>query len=234
MSSSNTILQITDIPKYVPIKVPASLCSFRELSAIEQIAAISCLGRELYEAIIAAKVDYTGTPEYAAGVTYNVGDVVTFRGILKRAKVQTTAIPDDVTAWEFAPTFEGVCSTFFNDFYCDYYAPWMSYVVLSKRLIYIAAQVGDTGISFGDTNYNTTNKGIYDSLERAINRDAEAAYLLLEDYLTRTATTDADNCFRSWKGLPDNTETPLCGCQNPKCNGCERTRNRNVGATRWG
>ena len=223
-----------DVARWTPIELGFNPCTFRELAKIEEWQVINCLGMELRAAMLAGQADYSEVTEYVAG-EYQEGAVVLWRGGYRKALVVTSRTPDVVTDWADAPRFDpaGECAATWEAFFCDYLGPWLAWVVLSERLPYIATQVRDTGIQYGQNRVAMAGES-YDTLERAIFRDSDRALELMRYRLRELTTDEPEGCLGSWIGKETKDEQEKCGCGEPKCEVCSGGRAGYVGRYRFG
>lgn len=187
-------------------------CSFRDLFLIEYREARNCLGFDFLDDLKAAMADYSAAPAYVAGTTYNLDDVVSFEGIFYKVTVATTtALPTVKTDWTVAPKFDpaGACGAKYEEFYCNFLAPYLAYTVLSNRLPYMRNAVTDLGvIQYQGNRYDASNKDEYSSLQYAVDRDREIAWFNMEYELTENLKEDS--CFENFKGFDDECKTGVC------------------------
>lgn len=224
-----TLLNPNDVARYTPVKLGFNPCTFRELYAIEYSEAVRCLGTDLWAAMTAALVDYSDATGYETGPTYGIGAVVIWRGGYRIATAETTQSPDFSGAWEDAPRFS---DSTYEDLFCSFLAPYLSYVVLSQRLPYILTQITDQGMNYGGRQYNTQDKERIESLERAIYRDRERALQVLDNFMSADEAKD-NAAFAGWKGY-EVDDTDPCDCDKNTCNECSKRRPRHVGRYRIG
>ena len=150
---SQTLMSPTEVIKYSGVKLPFNPCSFSELYQIEYHQARTCLGIELWEAMIAALADYSSVTEWIQGTTYNQDDLVSFRGLVYIATAVTTDnMPTVAADWDLAPKFAaGDCQDSYNTLYCSFLAPYLAKTVLHQRLPYIKTRIHDIGVlEYGD------------------------------------------------------------------------------------
>ena len=178
-----------------------------------------------------AQADYSGTSEYNADTVYEAGEIVQYGGLYYVALRQTSAQPPAYEDWALAPKFTGDCAADFDSLWCDYLAPWLSFVVLSERFPYIITQLGDQGMTYGGRKYNIQDEKLMGKLEKAIFRDRENAYQMLVSFLGEDENK-TKTCYGEWKGYPD-TETDTCGCGGKGCDNCDNARPRHVGGYRF-
>lgn len=225
----------SDVTRWTPVVLDFNPCPLRELYRIERTEAINCLGVKFWEAMVAAMADYSDATTYTEGTTYEIGEVVLWSNARYRiATKQTTFNPDYAADWNDAPKFakSGSCAADYEDLFCTFLGPWLAFVVLSERLPYIVTPVTDQGIEYGGRKINAQDADRYQTLERAIFRDREKSYLLLEEFLSQP-TNREKTCFQLWKGNEE-TEQPTCGCNKATCDECKKRRPRHVGRYRWG
>ena len=224
------LLTKADIVRFTPVALPFNPCTLREAYLIEYTEATSCIGADLWQAMVDALADYSSASAYDSETTYQVGNVVSFKGVYRQATVETSQIPDFSDHWTDAPKFTGDNATDFNELYCTFLGPYLAHVVLSERLPYIVTQLTDEGITYGGRKYNAQDAERIKSLERAIFRDREKIYNALKHYLSQPANVE-NEAFAGWI---ENSEVDACACNKSTCNVCQKRRPRNVGRYRIG
>jgi len=187
-----TLLQPSDIALYTGVDVTISTCNFREIWNIEYREARKCIGFDLWEAMIAAKADYSAATSYVVG-SYSEGDVVEFQGVYKRAKTDTSNPPTVKTDWENAPRFdeENTCASLYETIFCDFLGPYLANKVLGNKLPYIWRKISDKGIVvYNGNEFKASDKEDFDRLISAIYRDANIIWdnlkYFMQDYESNT------------------------------------------------
>jgi len=170
------------------------------------------LGDAYRKTLLAAMVDYTGTDLYNDETTYNEGDLVMYwineSLQVYRALTTTDAIPTTVDDWELAPIFEdGDCQAKYNELYCDYLAPYLSYCVLIKKLPSLVAIISDKGVlQFNGLSYQPADQSSVASLKAAL----ESERLMIYSNMVAWLKADQDNaCF---SGIDFGTSEDCDGC----------------------
>jgi len=170
------------------------------------------LGDAYRKTLLAAMVDYTGTDLYDDQTTYNEGDLVMYwineSLQVYRALTTTDAIPTTVDDWELAPIFEdGDCQAKYNELYCDYLAPYLSYCVLIKKLPSLVAIISDKGVlQFNGLSYQPADQSSVASLKAAL----ESERLMIYSNMVAWLKADQDNaCF---SGIDFGTSEDCDGC----------------------
>ena len=222
------LLTPADIIRYTPVKLDFNPCTFRELYAIEYAEAVRCIGATLWNAMVANLVDYSSARPYVTK-SYAVGDAVVWRGGYRVALVETTQAPDYAVAWGDAPRFG---SATYEDLFCSFLGPYLAYVALSQRLPYILTQVTDQGMNYGGRRYNAQDVDRIKSIERAVFRDRERAWQVLENFMLSDENRE-DEELSGWKLYVDEAITP-CNCNLNTCHECKDRRPNNVGRYRFG
>ncbi|MEL6275696.1 MAG: hypothetical protein AAFU03_11380, partial [Bacteroidota bacterium] len=95
--SKTGLLSPSEVIRWTPVQLPFNPCTLRELYGIEYEQAKSCLGLQLWQAMIDALADYSEATYYNADTTYQIDDVVIWNGGYRIATAPTTQIPDDIT-----------------------------------------------------------------------------------------------------------------------------------------
>lgn len=216
--SNKTLLSPSDVPRYTGMKLDSSPCTFRELYNIEYYEARKCLGMDFWNALIAALADYSAEPEYTAGTTYAIGDIVSFSGVYKIALVATSNVPSVAADWDNAPKFTGTCATLYDNLFCNFLAPYLAAKVLAVRLPYIWTQISDKGVVvFNGGQFETADDNGYTRLITAIHRDANFIWGNLCDYMQDNET---ETCFALWPQF----EQTSCGCGKQTCKTCNPSK----------
>ena len=211
-----TLIQPRDVPKYTSMQLPGNPCTFREIFHIEMYEFRHSLGDAYRKTLLAAMVDYTGTDLYDDQTTYNEGDLVTYwineSLQVYRALTTTDAIPTTVDDWELAPIFEdGDCQAKYNELYCDYLAPYLSYCVLIKKLPSLVAIISDKGVlQFNGLSYQPADQSSVASLKAALESERLMIYSNMVAYLKADKT---NACF---SGIDFGTSTDCDGCGSVK------------------
>ncbi len=207
-----TLIQPRDVPKYTSMQLPGNPCTFREIFHIEMYEFRHSLGDAYRKTLLAAMVDYTGTDLYDDQTTYNEGDLVMYwineSLQVYRALTTTDAIPTTVDDWELAPIFEdGDCQAKYNELYCDYLAPYLSYCVLIKKLPSLVAIISDKGVlQFNGLSYQPADQSSVASLKAAL----ESERLMIYSNMVAWLKADQDNaCF---SGIDFGTSEDCDGC----------------------
>lgn len=220
-----------EVIKYSGVKLPFNPCSFQELHAIEYHQARTCLGFDLWEAMVAAVADYSATADWVSGTTYNQADLVKFQGYVYIATaVTTTEMPTVKADWSLAPKFDSgnACATKYDDFFCNFLAPYLAKKILHQRLPYVKTRIMDMGIlEYADNRYETAEEDSVTRLQNAIGRDAAMAWGNLQHYMDQDAQKD-DTCLAGY--LEYQTSDDECSTQP---GGCRPKRSR-VGIYRFG
>lgn len=213
----------SDVIKYSGVKLDTNPCSFRELYGIEYKEARTCIGLDLWNAMIDAKVDYSDVQPYASGTSYSIGDVVSYNGIYRKATEVTESLPSS-SSWDDAPIFEGDCAEKYNELFCTFLAPYFAHHVLSIRLPYIWTQIKDIGVfSVDQSGQKSVDSKAYDRVMAAILRDKEIAFNNLDFYLN----DDESDCFDDYAG-----KETTCSCDDKGCSKCNNYSK--VGRYRFG
>ncbi|HOY19678.1 MAG TPA: hypothetical protein PLC89_20365 [Haliscomenobacter sp.] len=194
------------------MQLPGNPCTFREIFHIEMYEFRHSLGDAYRKTLLAAMVDYTGTDLYDDQTTYNEGDLVMYwineSLQVYRALTTTDAIPTTVDDWELAPIFEdGDCQAKYNELYCDYLAPYLSYCVLIKKLPSLVAIISDKGVlQFNGLSYQPADQSSVASLKAAL----ESERLMIYSNMVAWLKADQDNaCF---SGIDFGTSEDCDGC----------------------
>lgn len=184
-----TLMTPNEVIKFSGVALPFNPCSFQELYTIEFDQARRCIGMDLWNAMVAAKADYSASPAYASGTTYNLNDTVKFQGLVYQVIVaSTTALPTVVTDWSLAPKFTGDCAATYEDFFCLFLAPYLAKKILHIRLPYIRTKITDLGtLNYGDSRQETADKKDFVSLQNAIGRDQGIAWRNLQFWMNEDA-----------------------------------------------
>jgi hypothetical protein len=177
---------------------------------------------DLYAAMIADKVDYSGTPNYQIATNYTVGDFVLFNGVPYECIQTTTGTQDPLNAafWVLAPKFTDV----------NYQALWANYLrEISARAVFlqsipnIAIQTGSNGLYSNNSEYSqnagtTGAKWLQDNEQRTI----EVLQAAMQDYLCQNRTNYP---------LYPSSEKCRCetGCSCSTCNGTSPYRRKTFG-----
>lgn len=227
---SKGLLTKADIVKYTPVALPFNPCTLREAYLIEYTEAHKCIGEDLWLAMLEALADYSTAQQYSSGTTYQVDDVVAYKGVYKVAIVETNQLPDFADHWGNAPKFTGDDANDFDELYCFFLGPYLAHVILSERLPYIITQLSDQGLTYGGRKYNAQDKARIESLERAIYRDREKNYQALRHYLSQPANV-AKEAFAGWIKNKQ-FEDLACDCNKTNCNECNARRPKTVGRYR--
>ena len=208
-----TLIQPRDVPKYTSMQLPGNPCTFREIFHIEVYEFRHSLGDAYRKTLLAAMIDYTGTDLYDDETTYNEGDLVTYwineSLQVYRALTTTEAIPTTVDDWELAPIFEdGDCQAKYNELYCDYLAPYLSYCVLIKKLPSLVAIISDKGVlQFNGLSYQPADQSSVSSLKAAL----ESERLMIYSNMVAWLKSDQDNACFSGIDFGTSTDCDTCG-----------------------
>jgi len=226
-------MTVSDVVQFGDVKVPFSFCSIGEVFQIEYREARTCIGMDLYDAMVAAKADYSDVEEYVAG-TYLAGEVVLFEGKYYEALTETIREPTVVSDWKVADHFTGPCAEAYEVFYCRFLAPYLAKVVLSEKLPYIVTQISDGGITYRGRKYNQEDAAGIKRLEWAIVRDQENAWANASYYLAkREERFEEGDCFEGWKPTVEKKENECGKCGGNDCSEC-RIERRSVGGYEFG
>lgn len=200
---AKTIINPTEVIYFSNVRLNFNPCTFREVFQIEYQEARTCLGIDFYNDLIAALADYSAAPAYEAGTSYLAGEVVRFKGIYYQALVDTSELPTVATEWEPAPKFTGACADQYNDFFCDFLAPYLAFTILAIRIPYVRTQATDLGIiEFSGMQYEPAEADQYQRLLHAIDRDRAMAWNNLVFHLEQDLSEDP--CFANYKGFEEN------------------------------
>lgn len=207
-----TLIQPRDVPKYTSMQLPGNPCTFREIFHIEVYEFRHSLGDAYRKTLLEAMAEYPDADLYNDETTYNEGDTVTYwineSLQVYRALTTTDAIPTTVADWELAPIFEdGDCQAKYNELYCDYLAPYLSYCVLIKKLPSLVAIISDKGVlQFNGLSYQPADQSSVASLKAALESERLMIYSNMVAYLK----ADKDNaCFCA---IDFGTSTDCDGC----------------------
>jgi len=198
------------------MQLPGNPCTFREIFHIEVYEFRHSLGDAYRKTLLAAMVDYSGTDLYNDETTYNEGDTVTYwvneSLQVYRALTTTEAIPTTVDDWELAPIFEdGDCQDKYNELYCNYLAPYLSYCVLIKKLPSLVAIISDKGVlQFNGLSYKPADQSSVASLKAALESERLMIYSNMVAYLKADKT---NACF---SGIDFGTSTDCDTCGSVK------------------
>jgi len=215
----------SEVVRFSGVKLNTPPCSFEELFTIEYHEGRLVLGEALWESMREAVADYSSESSWAEG-TYNQGDIVLHRWTYYQATTTTTAQPPKAPDWEVAPKFEGSCQAVYDDFFCQFWAPYLAKRILTIRLPYIRTQIDGLGVlEYSGGAYDTSNPADYDALKSAVSRDAAMALGNLKFFMSKEAQTDED-CLAGYLGY----QTDECddGTKKPK------TRRSQTGIYRFG
>lgn len=214
-----TLMTPLDVIEYSGVKkLGFGFCTFRQLFQIEYEQARNCIGFDLYQSMLDALADYSEVVEYQAG-SYTQDSVVGFKGLVYKAKVNTSNMPTVATDWELAPKFEGDCAEIYDYLFCNFLAPYLAHKVLSRRLPYLRNVISDTGVlEYAGDAYDTTNEEQFKSLQHAINRDAAQSWANLQHYMLQdTQKALSETCLKGWLDYETNSCENEAGC-TPKSN----------------
>jgi len=180
-------------------KVGFSPCTFSQLHQIEYSEARTCLGFALWEEMVGSMADYSNVQSYQAGA-YSTGALVEYKGVIYRARVDTSNMPTLLQDWEIAPIFTGDCTGSYDALFCSFLAPYLAHRILARRLPYLRNVIKDHGVlEYSGENYDTTDEAQWKSLQHAINRDAAECWNNLLHHMSRKTQSDlADTCYKGW------------------------------------
>lgn len=227
-TQTQTLMSPSEVVDYSGIKkLNNNLCDFKHIYQVEYEQARKCIGVKLWKAMIAALVDYSATPAWASGTTYNLDDLVKFKGLIYKATTTTETQPPTIPDWELAPKFEGSCAATYETIFCDFLAPFLAHKILARRIPYIRTMITSMGtIEYNGQDFETTDQKDYTSLVNAINKDAGIAWGNLMHYMDEEDQKALkDSCLDGWP--PYETEDCSNGSQ---CN----TRHHRTGVYRFG
>lgn len=201
-----TLLSPNDVRTFSSIrKLNFAPCDFEQIYQEELTLARKCFGLELWEAMIAAKVDYSAILEYIPGSSNAADVVVLYNGIYRKAKVLTTKDPSFESDWDNAPVFEGGCADAYDEFYCKYLGPFIANTILVSRLPFIRSQITQAGvINQRSDKYNRSSDREFDTVIAATQAAANLAWDNLEWYMKQDAQVALnDTCFKGWPPYED-------------------------------
>ena len=201
-----SLLHPSEVNHYVDIDRDFPVCKLKFILAIERHAFLANLGKEFYTVLRDAKVDYSTVQEYKNDTAYAVGAKVVYKGIVYiNIEASTGVPPSNYVNWELAPKFEGDC---YNEFWCEYLAPYLSWLVVRDKLPVLLVQLKSEGLVkiFGN-NFNAAGAKDYYIYQKHVVRKLDEAFDLLDDYCKTEHMKSNNNCFATYKG---NEETS-CG-----------------------
>lgn len=175
-------------------------CTVDHVFQEELELARNCIGLELWESMISAKADYSDIDEYVSSTSYDVDDVVLYRGEYKIALVATDKEPSYISDWSAAPRFEGDCASVYDELYCNYLGPFIANKVLAKRLPFIRTKIAGFGTVESKSNYheNTSDKR-FNSMVVAVETAAQTALNNLKWFMALDEQVALkDTCLNGW------------------------------------
>lgn len=185
-------------------------CDLRLVTNVERTEFRVCLGTALYEQLLSVLVDYSLTPAYVVSSTYALNDLVTYEGLVYKAKgaVPANQPPPTLTYWELAPKFSDPCA---QSMWCDYLAEYLSLSVVIAHIPRLHAQVAAEGVvqRVGST-YQPASDKAYGSLYANLLALREAS---LENLLAygRTVVKDKEHECYDLYALLKPLEVSCCG-----------------------
>jgi hypothetical protein len=190
--------------------------SIRNIKLVEAQLKTTCIGPDLYGALVAALTDFSGALQYSSGTTYTIGETVFYNGVYREATKSTTLEPSHDFAWKDAEKFnDAALNELWNE---KGLGEVFAYAVLADSLPLIKTKTRNAGL------VNNFSSGE----QRAVQYDIRDA----EDYIINTAGRWIDVFVANYKtaGLPysvpcvDNYEQCTCNsaCASGEATNLER------------
>jgi len=172
---------------------------------VEETAAMCDLfGFDFYETLKSDLVDYTGTPQWDPGTTYDLGDIVTDCGMVFESLTASNDLPpEDAAGWKEADKFNTAC---YNLLWPNLRG-FLAYTVIRPALVHVTYKTGAAGATekYEDpTGIRTVGNPGYARLSDEVDRGRVTRMRLLVDYVKR----EKDNCDFSGVLFLD-CETPV-------------------------
>lgn len=213
------LLTPQEVIKYTNLPIDYPLCEIRELGKLVYNEFSTCLGIDFYNHIVSKLVDYSTTMPYVLGNTYIQNDVVANNGVLWKCKVATTTdAAGHLNSWQLAPKFSEPC---LNDFWCDYLAPYLSWVVRKAKepfWFYEIKKVKPDGYVG-----NAASTALLNTIMTQIRENIATEYLILDKFLK----DNKDTC--SFSLYPANQKNnDACGCELDNSCATSKVFNANV------
>ena len=173
-------------------------CSIVEIKQIELSEKRNCL-KDLYDALLADKQDYSGTASWSAG-SYTAEQVVEYKGVYYQATVNTSNAPSHPD-WEYADKFN---EAEYNELWTGFLGPYLALLALRQVIPMSATKVSSQGI--------VKQKG--DDFDAADEREVK----LLISAIDAKISLYQKNLLEELEGKEDNDlfagyfESGSCGC----------------------
>lgn len=216
-----TILQLADLPKFLPIDGNINICDIHQLKRIELKEFKDCLGTAFYNHLLTCLADYTKAKKWVEDEAVVVGDVRVYKDCPYIAIADSDGvIPSNIECWKKAGVFKEKCSGVgctdcnYNEFYCDYLGVFLALSLMKQRLPYIRNKITSDGVvKIKTDDYEAVSSASYESLRIQINSDISLTYNLMVDYMKMNNST---GCYNLFKGIAVGC-CGDCGCSEPSC-----------------
>lgn len=182
-----TILQPNDVIHYTGISEHFPTCDLRTIMQIEYAEFRTCLGLGFYETLKNDLVNYNAA-EFDPNTTYSEGSTVQWYGIVYKALQESTQFtPDNTEYWELAPKFN---QSYYQDLWCMFLAPFLSWQLIRSRLPFIWRQVKAEGIVkiFGNT-FESAGIKEFQVLHAAVAKEADMTFDNMDSYMKSASHT---------------------------------------------
>lgn len=173
------------------------VCDFNVLAMNEEYEMSECLGDDFYQDILDDLVDYSATEEYSPLTPYIIGNTVWFDGEPFEAIAVVDGIePPNKDYWKPGRRFESYC---YEDFFCKYLVYYLAHIILRLRLPFIRTKIEGRGtLQYEGSDFKTSDRKDYDSLDAAILRQIQIAQANMLKYLKK----NKDNpCYLNYIGF---------------------------------
>lgn len=237
MKSRKELITNGEVIGFIPfLSTGFQVCNVAEAGAMIRAEFNDCLGMAFYDLLI-SQLNCYDYEKYNPETTYNEGDVVGYKGVIYvNVKPSTNVIPSQNDCWKLAPKFkEGecvtvdetigydkngepiiketeVCTCDYNDFFCDYLGPYLSYVILRNRLPIIRVRITNDGIMTSNSQSLTSaSKDAYSTLRISIDDTISCLFDDMVRYMKENP-----ECFGLFKGIATDC-CGGCGCLEESC-----------------
>jgi len=192
------VIELCDISDYTPA------CTIKKIASIETKEFRECIGKELYAAMLADLIDYTGTQGYSGTANYVVDDLVMFSGFVYICIANTTGnTPSNLNYWERAPKFT---TDKYNDVWLSgFMGAYIAYAVLNATAAYRETQWTAQGLTVKQGNdFIAASSKSVDRLVSATNADIATNYANMVDFMKQNEA--------EWAFATKIIKPASCGC----------------------
>lgn len=192
-----TILTAWEVIKYsfVADHFPPNYVE-KAISMEEQDFALSCLGWDAYEAMLADIADFGTVEEWNGSNTYAADDLAVFYGTVLKSLINgNTVIPSTDTAGVAWVEVDKFTTAKYQKLYEEHLRQYLAYKIAASSLDYSTYQSGGRGVieTFDENaNTRTASKAIFIGIKQKAKADTDKMLYQMQEFIKRNETDYSD------------------------------------------